>query len=172
MFAGVELRIVGDPLEELAQDFADAPARRDAELLHHVVSIDREIFERESGRRTDLLLDTFPERLERVHARRSRAAPDVVGLAKREEGRDVLEPHLAYESAYRRRRPLALVPEHVIADEVRDLRHGVLVEPPSAQDVSRGHLADELVLVKVAIGERRRLADVVEEACEPQNEVV
>src|SRR5438094_8376601 len=172
MFARVEFWIVGHALEELVENAPDFGARRDAKLFHHVVPVDREIFQREGRRRTDLLLYPLPKSLERVHARRSRAASDVVGLAEREERRDVLEADLAYESSDRRRRPLALVPEHGIADEMRDSRHGVLVETPPAQDVPRGRLADELVLMEVSVGEGRRLADVVKEPGEPQHEVV
>src|SRR5437764_305756 len=141
MFARVELWIVGHALEELVENAPDLGAWGDAKLFHHVVSVDREIFQREGRRRTDLLLYPLPKSLERVHARRSRPTSDVVGLAEREQRRDVLEADLAYESSDRRRRPLALVPEHVIADEVRDSRHGVLVETPPAQDVPRGRLA-------------------------------
>ena len=55
---------------------------------------------------------------------------------------------------------------------MRDSRHGLLVETPPAQDVPRGRLADELVLMEVSVGEGRRLADVVKEPGEPQHEVV
>src|SRR5207249_4951813 len=136
MFARVEFWIVGHALEELVENAPDFGARRDAKLFHHVVPVDREIFQREGRRRTDLLLHPLPKSLERVHARRSRAASDVVGLAEREERRDVLEADLAYESSDRRRRPLALVPEHVIADEGRDSRHGVLAEMVGASVVT------------------------------------
>src|SRR5438034_3253217 len=161
MFARVDLRIVGHALEELVENLTDARPRRNPKLLHHVVAVDQKILERERRGRADLLLHPLPERFERVHPRRSRAAPDVVSLAQREEGWDVLEPDLAHEAADRRWGPFALVPEHVIADEMRDASHGLLVEAPPAQDVPCGRLADELVLVEVAVGEGRRLADVV-----------
>src|SRR2546426_11025053 len=84
-FACVQFRIVGHALEELVENPSDTRPRRDAKRGHHVVAVDRQVLQRESGRRADLLLNPFPERLERVHARRPSPAPDVVGLAEREQ---------------------------------------------------------------------------------------
>src|SRR5437867_12236978 len=163
MFARVELWIVGHALEKLVENAPDLGAWGDAKLFHHVVSVDREIFQREGRRRPDLLLHPLPKSLERVHARRSRAASDVVGSAEREQRRDVLESDLANETADGRACPVRLVPEHVVPDQVRHLRDRLLVETPAPQDLASLRLADELVLMEMAVGERLRFADVVQE---------
>src|SRR5437588_13044181 len=99
MLARVESWVVCHTLEELAQNLPHARARWNAELFHDVVAVDQEVLEREGGRGADLLLHALPKGFERVHPRRTSSASDVVGLTKREQRGDVLEPDLANEAA-------------------------------------------------------------------------
>src|SRR2546428_133099 len=163
--------LVEHPLEQRVQNAADLRPRRDRELAHDVVAVDREVAQRERVRGGDLLLDALPERLERVHARRARTAADVVRAPQREERRDVVETDGPDEATHGRVGPVGLVPEHVMADEVRDLGDRLLVELPAPQDLTRLELADELVLVEMPVGERVRLPDVVEEAGQSEDEI-
>src|SRR5438093_11330212 len=154
LLARVQRRLVEHPLEQGAEDAADLRPGWDPQLAHDVVPVDGEIALRERVRGGDLLLDALPQRLERVHARRACPAADVVGPPEREESRDVVETDRADETAHGRVGPVGLVPEHVIADEVRDLGHRLLVELPATQDLTRLEFADELVLVEVTVSDR------------------
>ena len=54
---------------------------------------------------------------------------------------------------------------------MRDLGDRLLVEPPASQELAGLGLPDELMLVEVAIGEGRRLTDVVKQTGEAEHEV-
>src|SRR5437870_1783201 len=171
LLARVQRGLVEHTLEERAQDAADLRPRWDRELAHDIVAVDREIALGERVRGGDLLLDALPQRLERVHARRARTAADVVGAPQREERGDVVETDGPDEATHGRVGPVGLIPEHVMADEVRDLGDRLLVELPAPQDLTRLELADELVLMEVPVGEGVRLPDVVEEAGQSEDEI-
>ena len=139
--------------------------------MHHVVPVDRQIAWRKGRAPVDLLLDPGPEIVERVHPGYLDAAPDVVGAPQGEKVGDHLEPDLPDEPPHRGARPVRLIPEHVVPDQVGHLGHRVLRVLPPLEDPPRDRLADELVLVEVAVGEGLGLSHVVEEAGQPEDEV-
>ncbi len=47
--AGVELGLLGDPLQECSQGRTDARPRRDRELAHDVASVDRQLTRRSAS---------------------------------------------------------------------------------------------------------------------------
>src|SRR5204862_4761950 len=64
--------------------------------------------------------------------------------------------------------PRWLVAEHVLADEVDDALGRCSREMEAVEEVAGQPGPDDLVAIEVAVGRRRRLADVVEERGEPE----
>ncbi len=115
-----------------------------------------------------------------IRARSSSSRPALAGSpdptlsasrsASRSSSEPVAEcPQLADEPPDRRVRPVRLVAEHVVADELDDpVAHGPRRVQPLEERL--GQLGtDRVVTEEVAVGERRRLADVVEEGGQPND---
>ena len=102
--------------------------------------------------------------------RPSSAAPDarVVGSTQREQERPIRPLDAADEAAHRRIRPGGLVAVHVVRDAPRRLRStSWRAEAQPLEDGPRQVRADPVMPDEVAVGRRRRLADVVEERRHP-----
>ena len=139
---------------------------RQAELGHQVVAVDRE---RRAGRGPDPASSSAATRA------RSSSSPSASGgsaaarrcrpRAARTARRAPRRPTLPMNRRTAASRPGRLVAEHVVADEMDDpLASTARGSRSRSRNAPASSAPDRLVAEEVAVGQRRRLADVVERA--------